>query len=385
MTRPQDVVLERLDPLSAASARPITIALLTLALGLGLADSWVKYDQVSSPWALGVAVAALVAAAALLFDRSRLMRPRWTVRSALLLHVILEVMLAASVAATFTQNAQLRDDWAPIVIGLMLLALAPYRPPREIALWAVLHTAAAATWAIVQSPWALADVPTPVFGVTGSLPALTLGAAAAAYAYSFNDSVLKWRDRAWEAARSAARDRHDGVARSVQQQQVTMVNREVIPLLSRVAEDAYPLTEFDREDAIELSRRIRRVLVDAVERGWADHLLDELLERRGDDGCAATVDDAENLGRSASLELRTLIRALATEAILTLRASEVHLELRQTDAGALFVAVTVGSAASPAELRKALRSLIGVARGLAERCAARDEAGRLVLEFEYGH
>lgn len=385
MTRPQNVVLERLDPLSAASARPITIALLTLAVGLALADSWVKYDQVASPWALTGALAALLAAAVLLFDRSRLLRPRFTTRSALALHLLLQIMLAASVTATFTQNVRLRDDWAPIVLGLMLLALAPYRPPREIALWAVLHTATAAAWAVVQSPWALASVPAPVFGVTGSLPVLTLGAAAAAYAFSFNASVLEWRERAWEAARSAARDRHDGVARSVQQQQVTMVNREVIPLLSRMAEGAHPITEFDREDAVELSRRIRRVLVDSVDRGWAEHLLDELLERRGDDGCAVTVDDVANLGRAASLELRTLIRALATESILTLRASEVHLQLRPTTSGGLSVAFSVRAPAPPAELRRALKPLIGVARGLAERCAARDEAGRLVLEFEYGH
>lgn len=378
-----EITLERLDPLSAAAARPVTTGAAILALSIPVFAATAHANEIVHPVWLGVSLLALIAAVWLMLDRSRVYRPLWRAPSAQVLQLLLIVMTVASVLSTLGANEQVRDDWAPLVTGVVLIALTPYRPAREIALWAAVHTLLCAVLGMAQSPWAVTDVPVLTFAVTGSLGAASMGFAAAAYGRSLNGSIVLWNERAWAAAQHAAGRQRGSVARSVQQQRITTLNRDVVPYLSGVV-DAAELTDDDHAEARQLARDIRALLVADVERGWVETLLDELVRQNPHLNIVARADDPDNLGGAATLEQRTVLRAIAEASIRRLAATELTLRLR-THEGRLQVRWQITTPQPHRDARRALRGMIEIVRGLTERSRVTEQPGRIVLEFEYGY
>ncbi|MBA4248182.1 MAG: hypothetical protein C0444_07810 [Microbacterium sp.] len=377
------VTLERLDPLAAAAARPVTTGAALLALTVPAVMITVRVDEITQPAWLVVAYAALFAAVWILLNRSHPTRPVWQTPSAQVFHVLLAIMLMASAASTLGANAMMRDDWGPIVVGILLVATTPYRPAREIALWTAVHTLICAVLGIVQSPFAVSDFPTLTYAVTGSVAVAVMGFTAAAYARSLTHSTQLWQTRAWHAAAAAAVDRRPGVARSVQQERVSLLNREVVPYLQRVVA-ADTLSEHDRDEARRLASSIRSLLVADVERSWAQLMLDELVATHPSVNIQARADDPENLGSRAVLERRTLMRALAVISLERLAATELDLYLSAPD-GRLRVVWSVATPRTMVDARRALRSMIELIRGVTLRSSVHERAGRLVIECECGY
>jgi len=378
-----DQTLERLDPLSAAAARPVTTGAALLAIALPPLVLVTRGHEVVQPLWFVVAYVAVLAATALLLDRSRPTRPVWQSTSAQVFQLLLMAATIASAASTAGANAQLRDDWAPLVVGILLVACTPYRPAREIVVWTAVHTLLCAALGIVQAPFAVSDVPTITFAVTGSFTVAVLGFAAAAYAHSLVTSTRLWQERAWQSAASAVRAQRTGVARSVQQRRITVLNHEAVPYLQRII-DTPTVSEEDRDEARRLARSIRAVLVAEVQKTWAQQMLDDVVARRPRLNIVAIADDPDDLGRRSTLERRTLLRALAVVGVERLGASEVHLRLRAPE-GRLVVECTLAVPHSLRDARRELRSMIELIRGLTRRFSLRERQGRVVLEFEYGY
>lgn len=378
-----DQTLERLDPLSAAAARPVTTGAALLAIALPPLVLVTRGHEVVQPLWFVVAYLAVLAATALLLDRSRPTRPVWQSTSAQVFQLLLMAATIASAASTAGANEQLRDDWAPLVVGILLVACTPYRPAREIVVWTAVHTLLCAALGIVQAPFAVSDVPTITFAVTGSFTVAVLGFAAAAYAHSLVTSTRLWQERAWQSAASAVRAQRTGVARSVQQRRITVLNHEAVPYLQRII-DTPTVSEEDRVEARRLARSIRAVLVAEVQKSWAQQMLDDVVARRPRLNIVATADDPDDLGRGSSLERRTLLRALAVVGVERLAATEVHLRLRAPE-GRLAVECTLAVPHSLRDARRELRSMIELIRGLTRRFSLREREGRVVLEFEYGY
>jgi len=379
----RQLTLERLDPLSAAAARPVTTGAVLLALALPLLAIALRVNEVTQPgWAV-VAYVALAAAVWLLLDRSRASRPLWQPPSAQLFQLLLIVMVATSVASTWGANGQLRDDWAPIVIGILLVACTPYRPAREIALWTTVHTLVCVLLSVAQAGFTLGYVPVMTLAITGCLSVAIMGFTAATYAQSLNSSIQLWHARAWQSAAAAAVEHRGSVARSVQQRRISVLNREVVPFLSRIVE-ADEVSDDDRDEARQLARSIRTLLVADVERTWAQLMLDDLVGRYPRLNISATADDANDLGRKAVLERRTLMRALAAITVERLAANDLHLRLSSTE-GRLVVRWSVTTPRPLGDARRELRSMLELIRGLTVRSTFHEEPGRLVVEFEYGY
>ncbi|GAA1734559.1 hypothetical protein [Microcella frigidaquae] len=378
-----EITLERLDPLSAAAARPVTTGAALLAGTVPLLVAVTRPSEIVQPLWFVISYLLVVAACVLLLDRSRPTRPVWQAPSAQVFQLLLMATAVTSALSTAGANERLRDDWPPLVIGILLLASTPYRPAREIVVWTALHTLFCAGLGIAQAPTAVSDVPTVTYAITGSFIVALLGLAAAAYAHSLNTSTRLWQERAWQSAAAVSREHRTGVARSVQQQRITVLNLEAVPTLQRIAE-ADEVTPADREEARRLAQSIRALLVADVERGWAQQMLDDVVARHPRRAVDATADDPDDLGRRAALERRTLLRALAVVAIETLDASEIVLRL-QAHEGRLSVEWEITTAWSVADARRALRSMLELIRGLTRRSSLRETDGRLVLEFEYGY
>jgi len=385
-----EVTLERLDPLSAAAARPVTTGAAILALMLPIVavltqtQIQTQTQALTQPAWLLVSYFALVGAVWLLLDHSRVSRPLWQPPSAQLFQLLLVIMAITSVAATFGANNQLSDDWAPVVIGIMFLACTPYRPARELVFWTIVHTLLCALLGLAQAAQTVnAEVPTLTLAVTGSLTVALMGFAAAAYARSLTSSVQLWHDRAWKAAAAAALDHRGGVARSVQQRRISVLNREVVPYLSRIV-DSDKVNDDDREEARRLARSIRTLLVAEVERTWAQLMLDDLVGHYPRLAITARTDDPGDLGRHATLERRTLLRALAAISVDRLAATDLELRLSAPD-GRLVVRWSVATPRPQADARRALRPMLELIRGVTLRSSLHERPGRLVVEFEYGY
>lgn len=375
--------LERLDPLSAAAARPVTTGAALLALVLPPLVLVTRAHEIVHPFWFAVAMLALVGAVALLLDRSRPTRPVWQTPSAQAFQLLLMAVIMASAASTAGANALLRDDWAPLVVGILLVASTPYRPAREIVGWTAVHTLLCAGLGIVQAPAAVSDVPTVTFAVTGSFTVALLGFAAAAYAHSLVTSTILWQERAWQSAAAAARAQRAGVARSVQQRRITLLNHEAVPYLQRVIQAA-EVSADDVDDARRLAHSIRTALVADVQKTWARQMLDDVVARHPRLNIVSAADDPDDLGRRAPLERRTLLRALAVVAVERLAATDVQLRLRAPE-GRLQVACTLAVPHSLRDARRELRTMLELFRGLTRRSSLTERDGRLVLEFEYGY
>lgn len=378
-----EVTLERLDPLSAAAARPITTGAALLALALPPLALVASAHEITQPVWILVSYAALVAAVWLLLDRSRASHPLWRPASAQLFQVLLMVMLITSTVATVGANDRLRDDWAPLIVGVMLVASTPYRPAREIVFWTGVHTLLCAVLGIVQSPFATSELPALAYAVTGSFSVAVMGFAAAAYARSLTSSTQLWQTRAWGAAAAAAVQQRSGVARSVQQRRISVLNREFVPYLQRLlATEA--VSDNDRDEARRLARNIRALLVADVERSWAQLMLDDLVGQHPQLNITAFADDPHDLGRHSVLERRTLLRALAALSVERLAATDLELHLSAPD-GRLAVHWSVATPRPIRDAQRELRSMLELIRGFTLSSSVREKPGRLVIEFEYGY
>jgi hypothetical protein len=379
-----EVTLDRLDPLSAAAARPVTTGASLLALALPLVTLATRSDEVTQPLWFVVAYAALIAAVSLLLHRSRVATPAWMRPSAQWFQVLLMIVLIASAASTAGANALIRDDWAPLVVGVLLVASTPYRPAREILFWTIVHTLLSAALGVVQAPASITDVPEFTLAVSGSFSVAVMGFAAAAYARSLNSSTELWHERAWQSAAAAALEHRSGVARSVQQRRISLLNREVVPYLQRVVA-AESIGDVDRDEARRIARSIRGLLVRDVEKTWAQLMLDDLVGRHPRLNITVIADDPDDLGRHAVLERRTLLRALAAVSLERLAASRLELGLRRGPEGSLVVRWAVDTPKAMPDARRELRAMLELIRGLTLRSSVHEQPGRLVLEFEYGY
>lgn len=375
--------LERLDPLSAAAARPVTRGAALLALSVPVVVTAVRPQEVVQPVWLVVSFVALIVAVGILLRRSHPNRPVWSSPSAQVFQVLVTIMLIASAVSTLGANLMIRDDWGPIVAGILLVAITPYRPAREIALWTVVHSLTCAVVGMVHAPYASGDFPPLTYAVVGSAAVAVLGFTAAAYARSLNQSTQLWQIRAWQAASAAARDNREALARSVQQDRVSLLNREVVPYLQRMAA-AGTVTEDDRDEARRLSAGIRTLLVSDVEKSWAQLMLDELVARHPHLNIRARADDPDNLGGHAVLERRTVLRALAAISLERLAATEIDVHLSAPE-GRLRVVWSVATPRPMTDARRALRSMTELIRGVTQRSQVHESAGRLVIEFDYGY
>ncbi len=374
---------ERIDPLSAAAARPVTWGILVLAVLLPMFSLLTRGDEVTSPVLLGVALLAILAAAVLLIDRTRPRRPVMSPTWAVGLYVLLAAAQLASFASMWGANAVLRDDWAPLVVGLILMALAPYRPAAELVIATVALTVVALSLAIVSAPLTDAMLPTGVLAVAGSTSLASLGCASAAYALSMNRSILDWLDHAWHAAAQSAAHQRGGVARSVQQRRVSLVNRQIVPYLSRIS-DAAELTLEDRQEAQELSQSIRTLLVADIERGWVHTLLEEVTASVPGAEPVVTADDPDDVGRALTTAQRTLLRAIAMVAVERLHATEIMLSLATGPSG-VRVRWELGLPEGDTPPAQQLRAVLHLVRGLTSHSRVEPRAGGLALEFHYGH
>lgn len=198
-----------------------------------------------------------------------------------------------------------RDQWAPLSLGIMMVAVAPYRPARELI---AAGTASALVMGAVTFAHAIVvetAAPPLALAVVAVIGVVALCYGAAMYSQRTVEALQRWHRRADVVAEALADEVRVGIARSVQQDRVTILNRDVVPFFGdMLARET--ITDDDRDRAREIANAIRRVMVADADRTW----LEVVVQQAGRPGRALiAVDDPYFLATTMTTAQRTALRA----------------------------------------------------------------------------
>ncbi|TFC16341.1 hypothetical protein E3O19_07225 [Cryobacterium algoritolerans] len=225
---------QRLDPLGALAAWPLAPVVALIVVAYAATSTALQAGQIQHPLLSVLAIVASVAAAGTLVAASRpdhapFDRP---------LHLVM-VGLAVSAhlldqAARWGHNTLIQDDFGPLSIGLLLLALAPYRPWREIALSGSVAGAVVAAVTVPQAPFLSIVVPPQIYVIVAVSQVLAPALAGAAYSRRIVRLLLTWQTDARRAMAARTEESRGHVVRAVVEQQWASLGAGVFPLLTGV-------------------------------------------------------------------------------------------------------------------------------------------------------
>jgi len=264
---------QEVDPLGALAARPITVAAGATAVLVASVETVLRASDVSTPWAAWTALVTVAAAAVVLVVAADPLRAPFGPRGAWCVAAGCAVASVLSAVATSGSNPFVRDDWAGVVSGVLLLGLAPYRVAREIALVGAVVAFVIAIVVVAESPGFVTPVPTATYVVVAVTPLLALGAASAVFSAVYVGHVERWMTRAVGFRRVSTDDLRVTLARSVQQDRVTVLNREVVPFFARLIA-AGRVAEGDADEARRVAEALRASLVADADATWLSRRLD---------------------------------------------------------------------------------------------------------------
>ena len=303
MTREQTV--QQLDPLAGVNGRPVTVAGSIAIVGYAIVMTIFNRHDIDVPWLAVGAIGSLVIAVTLVSVASSPLRPpvSRTVHVVAVSLALLSMVLSAM--SMLESNAYIQDDWGTIAVGAVCLILCPYRPPGEQVIAAVLASIFAGFVVLVQAQSLVTGIPVFATVVIALTPLLCMSLASAAFASIVLRMLRRWQSRANRAVRALADEHRQGITRSVQQDRVTILNRDVVPFFTAVL-DQDELTDADRMRALEISDSIRASMVADVDRSWLEGVV--LQASKG--ALGHTVVDPNRDASSMSTDQRIAMRAL---------------------------------------------------------------------------
>ncbi len=211
--------------------------------------------------------------------------------------------------------------WAGYPTSILLLALVPYRPTREMVVLSLAVAALAAFAVTVVAPAGIFGLPGyRQIAIVLSIAALPLGGIA------FTNHVLGFLEHSRRgllaSAVSDARSQETAITRAVQQTRVSVLNREVVPFFADIAARGH-VDRVDRERARDLSESIRSLMVADIDRSW---LAQFFAERRAAaaPGSVYRLRDPDAVAHRMSLDQRAAVRALVGSLRLTAGESGVE-------------------------------------------------------------
>lgn len=302
--------IQQLDPLGALGARLFTIAAIAGMVAYAHAMTWLNRFDIVMPSIAVLALLAITGAAVIVVAgtspaRAPVRRPTFV----LALGLAFSAMVLNAVAM-WGANQYVQDDWGHVAIGMLLVAFSPYRMSRELALSGLLAAIFTGFLVLLQAPALVSSIPTFVFVIVAMAPILAMSFGSAALASTIIASIRRWRSRATLASEALVSQLHDGIARSVQQDRVTILNRDVVPFFSDVLHRA-ELSDDDREEARQIAESIRRVMVAEVDRSWLDGVVEQVGASLGHMAPGAeAVQDNDRLAAAMTTDQRTATRAL---------------------------------------------------------------------------
>ena len=373
---------QQVDPLGALSSRPVTALAAVAAVVYATVSTVLTRDEIVMPAAAVGALAALGAAGVVLVLASSPLRApltRWSVAGVVALGALASVLAAVASAG---HNSMVRDDWASLAVGLLLVGLAPYRPALDLVVAGLASAVVLTAVVLVEREAFLTDVPVLVFVVVAVTPVLALSLAGASFSAAFTTLVERWIAGASSARQASAEEFRSSVARSVQQDRVTILNRDVVPFFGEVVA-AGTVTEADVERARRISADLRSTMVAEADRSWLEQVLADPSTRVS----GVVVDVGRAAGRMTAAH-RTSLRALLvafgeSDAVLP---DTVRIELEQgldAEEERVEARISVATASSESAVRHRFAPYLAVVRIVFDDLQVDPAPPLLTLRFSY--
>ncbi len=306
MTAPERT-RQQLDPVGSLGNRPLAIVLAAGAFVYGLAMTIRTIDQVSNLMLAVLALLWLGAASLTVAIASSPSRAPFTQTTHLVVQLLALGAVVLSVASQWGANQFIQDDFGPMSLGFLLLALGPYRPATELATAGVLSAIFVGFITLLEVPYLLTSVPPVSFVLVGMTPILALAFASASYSGGLVTALETWQRRSRLNFEQRASRLREGITRSVQHDRVMILSEDVLPFFHRVL-DRSVLTPDDRNRAREIATTIRSLMVAEADRTWLEVVAtDDSIAGGGTS--RAIVDKAGRASRMVT-DQRTALRAL---------------------------------------------------------------------------
>lgn len=368
--------IQRRDPMSGVNGLPLTVLGSIGTVLFAILMTVLNREDIDYPVLTVLGLAALVAAFTMLAVAASPLRPPVS-RGVHVAGIVLLIGAMALNAASMGQsNLYVQDDWGTLAIGLFGLFISPYRPPRELVAFGVLAAVFAGFIVLLQTPSFATPIPPFAFVVVAVTPLLALSLGGAAFASQVLRMTARWQNRAERAVQQLAVDHRSGITRSVQQDRVTILNRDVVPFFTDVLERG-EVTEVDREQAAAIAGTIRAVMVQEVGRTWLEAALDEL-------GADSEIVDPDRLATAIAGDGRRAIRALLVALVALPNYDPGSLRCSFTRDGVQVVGVlSAAFAPTDSTVRTMVAPYLAVIRVVFPACDVQLSATSLTVRFEY--
>ncbi|MGR0321205.1 hypothetical protein [Agromyces sp. ZXT2-3] len=368
---------QEVDPIGGVAAAPLVPIGAVLAVGASVALTAWHWDEVGSPIAAALGI-ILVAVAGIVASVSvRATSAPFTVDR---LWYVVALAVAGAVAeylSTVGADRYLYDDYGPLVVGMLILSLAPFCTWISLLLAGAVAAAVLAILAIGTADSSALDVPAAVLVTVNSVAVLALSAAAAAYSATIVGASLEWQRQANATALERDGRLREGIVRSVQQGRVSVLGREVLPFLAHVAAaDRIEVADADR--ARELADMLRRALKAGIESTWLDDLASSLDAARD---IRITVDDPGATASRLPSDQRPALTALLSWLSGDDRAESIRVSVRADDGHARVTVDAVVAGSAPA--RRDLERFVAAARSAGVRGELELSRENVRVEFRY--
>jgi len=283
---------QRLDPLGTLAAWPLSPAIAAIVLCYSVIATVLQQDQIQSPLLATLAVLAMAAAAGTLVIATQPANAPFNGRMHLVMAALALLGYLLEQFSRWGSNLLVQDDFGPVCIGFLLLALAPYRPWRQIALSGAVASVVAIAITLPQADSFEVEVPIAVYAIVSATQILAPTAAGAAYSRRIVRSILAWQTDARRAIVARTEEARGQMARAVVEQQVAALKSGVIPFLAELL-DRGTVTALDIAHAGQLAADVRRTLVAEIDRTWLDTVATReraALTERGTPGLLVVAD-----------------------------------------------------------------------------------------------
>jgi len=294
---------QQLDPLGALTGRPITIAAAIIIPAFAIVTTWYNSADIDSwPVAIAAVVAIAVTGFVLVYASNPLRAP-FTLLAHSVVSGLASIAYLLNALSMWESNRYVRDDWGAIAIGLVLLSLSQYRPPKEIASTGLSLSLLVGVVTLGQAHSLVSGAEPIAYAVAAMTPVLSLSLASAAFGQLLIDGIEGWRLRARRAATAFSDENSDWIARSVQQDRVTILNQDVVPFFADVLQRG-TIGADDRDRARAISDAVRAIMVAEADRSWLDIIVGQGLGR------PEALVDPQRLAGAMGTDQRTAVRAL---------------------------------------------------------------------------
>lgn len=189
---PASASQQRLDPIGGLAAWPIAPVVALIVVAYAVVGTLTRPHEIQVPALALAAVAALtIAAAALVWAARPDLAPftRYRAIAVVALGTTAHLLAAAS---TWQYNGMIQDDFTSIGLGLLLLALAPFRPWKEILIFGASAAVVVGATALAQSPYLGVHTPPLLFVIIAMTQVLAPALAAAAFSRQIVNSLHRW-------------------------------------------------------------------------------------------------------------------------------------------------------------------------------------------------